>query len=111
MSDPQVMDQRHIESQVALLDESRAASEQGGSNVVHHSEPSRRSGGVLQDAAGFGLSLSFEELNATGLEEGPRHSSNAQWTVVSLGLLSHASANLECCVFCESSLSFDLRVT
>lgn len=87
MSNPQVMDQRHIESQAALLDESRAASEQGSSSVVHHAEPARHSGGVLQDAAGFGLNLSFEELNATGLEEAPRHSSNAQWTVVSLELL------------------------
>lgn len=77
-----VMDQRHAESQAVLLDESRAASEQGSSSVVHHAEPARRSGGVLQDAAGFGLNLSFEELSATGLEEAPRQSNNAQWTVV-----------------------------
>lgn len=116
MSDPQVMDQRHAESQAVLLDESRAASEQGSSSVVHHAEPARRSGGVLQDAAGFGLNLSFEELSATGLEEAPRQSNNAQWTVVSSGLFfcERCYYKQQVCFFVffgERSVSFDLRVT
>lgn len=75
----QVMEQRHVESQAMLLDESRAASEQGSS--VHQVEPSRRSGGVLQEAGAFNLNLSFEELSGAGLEEPPRHSNNSQWAV------------------------------
>lgn len=75
----QVMEQRHAESHAVLLDESRAASEQGSS--VHHVEPNRRSGGVQQEGGGFSLNLSFEELSGAGLEEPPRHSNNSQWQV------------------------------
>lgn len=73
------MEQRHAESQALLLDESRAASEQGSS--VHHAEPTRRSGGVQQEAAAFNLNLSFEELSGAGLEEPPRYCNNSQWPV------------------------------
>ena len=76
---PQVMEQRHAESQALIQDESRAASEQGSS--VHHGEPSRLSGGAQHEAAAFSLNLSFEELSGAGLEEPQRHSNNSQWPV------------------------------
>lgn len=73
------MEQRHAEAQAVILDESRAASEQG--SVTHHAEPKRRSGVIQQDAAAFSLNLSFEELSGVGLEEPPRPSNNSQWMV------------------------------
>lgn len=76
---PQVMEQRHAEAQAVILDESRAASEQG--SVTLHAEPKRRSGVIQQDAAAFNLNLSFEELSGAGLEEPPRPINNPQWTV------------------------------
>lgn len=75
------MEQRHAETQALLLDESRAASEQG--SVTQHAEPKRLSAIVQQEAAAFNLNLSFEELSGAGLEEPPRPSNNSQWTVSS----------------------------
>lgn len=77
----QVMEQRHVETQAVLLDESRAASEQG--SVTNQAEPKRRSAVIQQEAAAFSLNLSFEELSGAGLEEPPRPNSNSQWTVSS----------------------------
>lgn len=74
-----VIEQRHAESQAALQDESRAASEQGSS--VHLGEPSRRSGGAQRETAAFSLNLSFEELSGVGLEEPVRRSNNSHWPV------------------------------
>uniref|UniRef100_H3C709 Kinase D interacting substrate 220 n=1 Tax=Tetraodon nigroviridis TaxID=99883 RepID=H3C709_TETNG len=86
-----VMEQRHAEAQAVILDESRAASEQG--SVTHHAEPKRRSGAIQQDAAAFSLNLSFEELSGAGLEEPPRPSNNSQWTVANLRTSSMSSLN------------------
>ncbi|TNM95379.1 hypothetical protein fugu_016462 [Takifugu bimaculatus] len=86
-----VMEQRHAETQALLLDESRAASEQG--SVTHQTEPKRRSAVVQQDAAAFSLNLSFEELSGAGLEEPPRPSGNSQWTVANLRTSSMSSLN------------------
>lgn len=98
----QVMEQRHAESQALLLDESRAASEQGSS--VHHAEPTRRSGGVQQEAAAFNLNLSFEELSGAGLEEPPRYCNNSQWPVClllkSLVEINHNSVCELCVCLC-----------
>lgn len=77
---PQVMEQRHAESQALLQDESRAVSEQG-SSVQHHVEPSRRPGAAPPEAAAFSLSLSFEELSGAGLDEPQRLSNNSHWQV------------------------------
>ena len=76
------MELRHTESQAALQDESRAASEQG-SSVLQVDLPAPRppGGGLAQrDMGGFSLSLSFEELNGVGLEEQPRLC-NPHWPV------------------------------
>ncbi|XP_074548091.1 kinase D-interacting substrate of 220 kDa B isoform X4 [Halichoeres trimaculatus] len=86
-----LMEQRHAESQALLLDESRAASEQG--STVHHGEPSRRSGGTQHEATAFSLNLSFEELSGAGLEEPPRNSNNSHWPVVNLRTSSMSSLN------------------
>ena len=73
------MEQRHIESQAVLQDESRAVSEQGSS--VQHGEPSRRSGGAQHESGAFSLNLSFEELSGAGLEEAQRYNNNSHWPV------------------------------
>ncbi|KAF7201731.1 kinase D-interacting substrate of 220 kDa B isoform X2 [Nothobranchius furzeri] len=86
-----VIEQRHAESQAALQDESRAASEQGSSVV--HVEPSRRSGVAQHEAGAFSLNLSFEELSSVGLEEPPRRSNNTHWPVVNLRTSSMSSLN------------------
>uniref|UniRef100_A0A3Q4MLS7 Kinase D-interacting substrate 220a n=1 Tax=Neolamprologus brichardi TaxID=32507 RepID=A0A3Q4MLS7_NEOBR len=86
-----VIEQRHAESQAALQDESRAASEQGSS--VHLGEPSRRSGGAQRETAAFSLNLSFEELSGVGLEEPVRRSNNSHWPVVNHRTSSMSSLN------------------
>ncbi|KAM6912926.1 kinase D-interacting substrate of 220 kDa B isoform 1-T1 [Xenentodon cancila] len=86
-----VMEQRHAESQAALQDESRAASEQGSSVV--QGEPARRSGGAQHEAAAFNLHLSFEELSGVGLEDPPRNSNNSHWPVANLRTSSMSSLN------------------
>ncbi|KAM4724216.1 kinase D-interacting substrate of 220 kDa B isoform 2-T4 [Anableps anableps] len=86
-----VMEQRHAETQAALQEESRAASEQGSSLL--HGEPSRHPGGTQREAGGFSLNLSFEELSGAGLEEPPRRSANPQWTVTNHHTSSMSSLN------------------
>uniref|UniRef100_A0A669DYK1 Kinase D interacting substrate 220 n=1 Tax=Oreochromis niloticus TaxID=8128 RepID=A0A669DYK1_ORENI len=86
-----VIEQRHAESQAALQDESRAASEQGSS--VHLREPSRRSGGAQRETAAFSLNLSFEELSGVGLEEPVRRSNNSHWPVANHRTSSMSSLN------------------
>uniref|UniRef100_A0A3Q3BKB4 Kinase D-interacting substrate 220a n=1 Tax=Haplochromis burtoni TaxID=8153 RepID=A0A3Q3BKB4_HAPBU len=86
-----VIEQRHAESQAALQDESRAASEQGSS--VHLGEPSRRSGGAQRETAAFSLNLSFEELSGVGLEEPVRRSNNSHWPVANHRTSSMSSLN------------------
>ncbi|KAM4540675.1 kinase D-interacting substrate of 220 kDa B isoform 1-T2 [Fundulus diaphanus] len=86
-----VMEQRHAETQAALQDESRAASEPGGS--VLHGEPGRRAAGAQRETGAFSLNLSFEELSGAGLEEPPRRSSNPQWTVTNHHTSSMSSLN------------------
>ncbi|XP_061598864.1 kinase D-interacting substrate of 220 kDa B isoform X2 [Cololabis saira] len=86
-----VMEQRHAESQAALQDESRAASEQGSSVV--QGEPARRSGGAQHEGAAYNLHLSFEELSGVGLEDPPRHSNNSHWPVANLRTSSMSSLN------------------
>lgn len=73
------MEQRHAETQAALQEECRAASEQG--SIVLQGEPSRRPAGPQRETGAFSLNLSFEELSGAGLEEPPRRSTNSQWTV------------------------------
>uniref|UniRef100_A0A3B3BNU7 Kinase D-interacting substrate 220a n=1 Tax=Oryzias melastigma TaxID=30732 RepID=A0A3B3BNU7_ORYME len=72
-----VMEQRYAESQAAIQDESRAASEQGSS--VLHGEAGRRAGGPQRET--FSLNLSFEELSGAGVEEPARRSNNSHWPV------------------------------
>ncbi|XP_015230140.1 PREDICTED: kinase D-interacting substrate of 220 kDa-like isoform X4 [Cyprinodon variegatus] len=86
-----VMEQRHAETQAALQEECRAASEQG--SIVHQGEPSRRPAGPQRETGGFSLSLSFEELSGAGLEEPPRRSTNSQWTVTNHHTSSMSSLN------------------
>ncbi|XP_036006557.1 kinase D-interacting substrate of 220 kDa B isoform X2 [Fundulus heteroclitus] len=86
-----VMEQRHAETQAALQDESRAASEAGGS--VLHGEPGRRAAAAQRETGPFSLNLSFEELSGAGLEEPPRRSSNPQWTVTNHHTSSMSSLN------------------
>ncbi|XP_067337026.1 kinase D-interacting substrate of 220 kDa B isoform X1 [Channa argus] len=86
-----VMEQRQVESQALLQDESRAASEQGSS--VHHGDPSRRSRRAQHEAAAFSLNLSFEELSGAGLEEPPRHSKNSHCPVANHRTSSMSSLN------------------
>ncbi|XP_017158522.1 kinase D-interacting substrate of 220 kDa-like [Poecilia reticulata] len=87
-----VMEQRHAETQAALQEESRAASEQGSS--VLHGESGLRPAGTQRDgAAPFGLALSFEELSGVGLEEPPRRSGNPQWTATNPHTCSMSSLN------------------
>ncbi|XP_026155675.1 kinase D-interacting substrate of 220 kDa B isoform X3 [Mastacembelus armatus] len=86
-----VMEQRHVESQALVQDQSRAASEQGSS--VHHGEPSKRSGRAQHEAAAFSLNLSFEELSGAGLEEIPKHSNNSHWPVANHRTSSMSSLN------------------
>uniref|UniRef100_A0A3Q0T385 Kinase D interacting substrate 220 n=1 Tax=Amphilophus citrinellus TaxID=61819 RepID=A0A3Q0T385_AMPCI len=86
-----VIEQRHAESQAALQDESRAASEQGSS--VHLGDPSRRSGGAQHEMAAFSLNLSFEELSGVGLEEPVRRSNNSNWPVANHRTSSMSSLN------------------
>ncbi|XP_043999072.1 kinase D-interacting substrate of 220 kDa B isoform X3 [Gambusia affinis] len=87
-----VMEQRHAETQAALQEESRAASEQGSS--VLHGESGLRPAGTQRDGAtAFGLALSFEELSGAGLEEPPRRSSNPQWTATKPHTSSMSSLN------------------
>uniref|UniRef100_A0A3P9KQI5 Kinase D interacting substrate 220 n=1 Tax=Oryzias latipes TaxID=8090 RepID=A0A3P9KQI5_ORYLA len=84
-----VMEQRYAESQAAIQDESRAASEQGSS--VLHGEPSRRAGGPQRET--FSLNLSFEELSGAGVEEPPRRSNNSHWPVANHRTSSMSSIN------------------
>ncbi|XP_015230143.1 PREDICTED: kinase D-interacting substrate of 220 kDa-like isoform X7 [Cyprinodon variegatus] len=86
-----VMEQRHAETQAALQEECRAASEQG--SIMHQGEPSRRPAGPQRETGGFSLSLSFEELSGAGLEEPPRRSTNSQWTVTNHHTSSMSSLN------------------
>ncbi|KAM4625312.1 kinase D-interacting substrate of 220 kDa B [Polymixia lowei] len=87
-----VMELRHAESQALLQDESRAASEQGSSAMLH-AEPSRRSGQPQHDTGAFSLNLSFEELSGAGLEEPPRQSSNPHWPAANHRTASMSSLN------------------
>ncbi|KAM9777629.1 kinase D-interacting substrate of 220 kDa B-like [Neosynchiropus ocellatus] len=84
-----VMEQRHVESQALLQDESRAPSEQGSS--IQPTESRRRSGVAPHES--FGLNLSFEELSGVGLEEPPRPSNSSHWPVVNLRTSSMSSLN------------------
>uniref|UniRef100_A0A8C8E078 Kinase D-interacting substrate 220a n=1 Tax=Oryzias sinensis TaxID=183150 RepID=A0A8C8E078_9TELE len=84
-----VMEQRYAESQAAIQDESRAASEQG--SIVLHGEPSRRAGGPQRET--FSLNLSFEELSGAGVEEPPRRSNNSHWPVANHRTSSMSSLN------------------
>ncbi|XP_057716397.1 kinase D-interacting substrate of 220 kDa B isoform X2 [Corythoichthys intestinalis] len=86
-----VMEQRHVESQALLQDESRAASEQG--NSVYNGEPGRRSGVSAREGGAFSLNLSFEELSGAGLEEPTRQGSSSQWPVPTLRTTSMSSLN------------------
>ncbi|XP_038162916.1 kinase D-interacting substrate of 220 kDa B isoform X3 [Cyprinodon tularosa] len=86
-----VMEQRHAETQAALQEECRAASEQG--SIVLQGEPSRRPAGPQRETGAFSLNLSFEELSGAGLEEPPRRSTNSQWTVTNHHTSSMSSLN------------------
>ncbi|XP_036065876.1 kinase D-interacting substrate of 220 kDa B isoform X2 [Oryzias melastigma] len=84
-----VMEQRYAESQAAIQDESRAASEQGSS--VLHGEAGRRAGGPQRET--FSLNLSFEELSGAGVEEPARRSNNSHWPVANHRTSSMSSLN------------------
>ncbi|XP_054909252.1 kinase D-interacting substrate of 220 kDa B isoform X3 [Poeciliopsis prolifica] len=87
-----VMEQRHTETQAALQEESRAASEQG-SSVLHGESGLRLSGKQRGSTVTFSPTLSFEELSGAGLDEPPRRSSNPQWTVTNPHTSSMSSLN------------------
>uniref|UniRef100_A0A672I522 Kinase D-interacting substrate 220a n=1 Tax=Salarias fasciatus TaxID=181472 RepID=A0A672I522_SALFA len=91
-----VMEQRLAESQAALQDESRAASEQGG--VPLPAEPGRRSAAAAaaagqRDSAAFSLNLSFEELSGAALDEPPRRNSSTHWPAANHHTSSMSSLN------------------